>query len=35
MDPVVLLAHASLAVSRNLFQRLLACDNDELFLWCG
>ena len=39
MDSFVLVAYASLAASRTLFQRLLAClnftlDSEDLFCWC-
>ena len=39
MDSFVLVAYASLAASRNLLQRLLAClnfalDSEDLFCWC-
>ena len=39
MDSFVLVAYASLAASRTLLQRLLAClnftlDSEDLFCWC-
>ena len=39
MDPFVLLAYASLAASRALLQRLLAClnlsfDSEDVSVWC-